>query len=49
MSNVFCPVMDPSCPYLNGYGHCLGPELGWHPKDECDDYYAYIGDEEKED
>lgn len=37
-----CPIYDASCPYCdpNGYCHLMNPMR------ECDDYFAYYGDEE---
>jgi len=44
---VECPIQDPSCPYWDWKTHkCTMPLSGLHPIDECDDYYAEVGDEE---
>ena len=39
-----CPINDLSCPYILENGCCDLPIL----EEECDDYYAAIGDEENE-
>lgn len=44
MSEIFCPTCDFSCPYCGTYGEC---ELD-NPAEECDDYYAVMGDEDDE-
>lgn len=41
---VNCPVPDFLCPYCDTYGNC---QLD-NPAEECDDYYAMVGDEEEE-
>ena len=42
---TYCPVGDFSCPYYGARGACLLE----NPAEECDDYYAMIGDDEDED
>lgn len=49
MKNVECPSPAAmfECPYWRD-GMCTMPEEeGCHPRMECDDYYAYTGDEEE--
>ena len=42
----YCPICDFTCPYCIGRDfHCV---IG-DPMAECDDYYAYMCDEEEED
>ena len=43
---VDCPVGDWTCPYLKEDVTCGLVDEGVHPRDECDDYYAAVGDEE---
>lgn len=38
-----CPLFDMCCPYCLTSGECTLT----HPKRDCDDYYAMIGDEEE--
>lgn len=40
---VMCPTGDWSCPYCNQGGICMLT----NPAEECDDYYAEVGDEEE--
>ena len=40
---VKCPTGDLSCPYCNQGGICMLE----NPREECDDYYAAVGDEEE--
>ena len=41
---VDCPTADFSCPYYGARGTCLLE----NPTEECDDYYAAVGDKEDE-
>ena len=43
---IECPVPGAyfDCPYCNKYGVCTLE----NPANECDDYYACVGDEEEE-
>ena len=38
----YCPTYDLSCPYCTKLGKCRLE----NPVEECDDYYAVMGDEE---
>lgn len=42
MKYVNCPISDWSCPYCNQGGICMLE----NPEEECDDYYAEVGDNE---
>lgn len=43
MAKWYCPSDDYSCPYYRGTdGACLTDD----PREDCDDYYYYNGDEE---
>ena len=45
MKIYYCPTCDIECPYCVGLNYeCV---IG-DPMKECDDYYAYHGDEEEE-
>lgn len=37
-----CPIFDMSCPYCLASGECMLT----HPEDECDDYMAFMEDDE---
>ena len=38
-----CPLFDMTCPYCLASGECTID----NPKEECDDYYYYNGEEEE--
>ena len=42
METIYCPTGDFSCPYFGARGVCLID----NPAEECDDYFAAVGDEE---
>lgn len=47
---IYCPVNGWDCPFWRKDGSChMMEDEGWHPKDECDDYYAFWGDNDGED
>lgn len=49
MKKIYCPAGSFDCPYWREDGSCaMMEEEGCHPKDECDDYYAFTGDDEGE-
>lgn len=41
---IYCPLYDMDCPYCTKDGVC---EIG-NPMEECDEYYAVVGDNEEE-
>lgn len=45
MKTIYCPTSDWNCPYYNQGGICMLD----NPAEECDDYYATVGDDEDED
>lgn len=40
-----CPIYDTSCPYCDSNGYCHIT----NPMRECDDYFAYYGEEGDDD
>lgn len=42
MKEIKCPLYELDCPYCTFDGYCELP----NPREECDDYYAEVGDEE---
>lgn len=47
MRKIYCPVNDESCPCLKIDGTCSLVDEGVNPAEECDDYYAVVGDDEE--
>ena len=47
MKNVSCPSPDAmfTCPYWKNFMCTMPEEDNAHPKDECDEYYYYNGEE----
>lgn len=39
---IYCPADSWDCPYCTEEGACTLR----HPEEECDDYYAVMGDDE---